>query len=57
MPNLFEIKLIFQLITVGYPGILDCIDYTYVAIVKPKEKLESYKYHKGFYSLNVQIIC
>ncbi|XP_046407501.1 putative nuclease HARBI1 [Ischnura elegans] len=40
-----------------FPGVLGAIDCTHVAIVTPLEGEEGYKNHKGFYSLNAQMIC
>ena len=39
-----------------FPGVLGAIDCTHVAIVTPVEGEEGYKNHKGFYSLNAQMV-
>lgn len=41
----------------GFPGTIGCIDGTHVAILKPVQDAHNYLNRKGYYSLNVQIIC
>ena len=52
-----ESKRSFYLRT-GLPGIIGCIDGTHVRIVAPKKELQHlYLNRKGYYSLNVMIVC
>lgn len=39
------------------PGVVMCVDGTHVKILPPSENRELYLNRKGFYSLNVMIIC
>jgi hypothetical protein len=43
----------------GFPGVIGCIDGTHIPITKPRNcaQPEIYRCRKGFYSLNVQLIC
>jgi hypothetical protein len=40
----------------GFPHLLGCIDCTHIALFTPTEHEESYMNHKGFHSLNVQMV-
>lgn len=41
----------------GLPGIVGCIDGTQIRIIGPSQNEEEYVNRKGFYSLNIQVIC
>ncbi|XP_063220483.1 putative nuclease HARBI1 [Bacillus rossius redtenbacheri] len=41
----------------GFRGVVGCIDCTHIAIRKPSEHEETFVNHKGFHSLNVQVVC
>lgn len=41
----------------GFPATIGCVDGTHVAILKPVQDAHNYLNRKGYYSLNVQIIC
>ncbi|XP_031348432.1 putative nuclease HARBI1 [Photinus pyralis] len=41
----------------GFPGVIGCVDGTHVAILKPRVDAHNFLNRKGYYSLNVQIIC
>ncbi|XP_055910925.1 putative nuclease HARBI1 [Eupeodes corollae] len=41
-----------------FPGVIGCIDGTHVRIIAPKKNLQHlYLNRKGYYSLNVMIVC
>ncbi|XP_055918715.1 putative nuclease HARBI1 [Eupeodes corollae] len=41
-----------------FPGVIGCIDGTHVQIIAPKKNLQHlYLNRKGYYSLNVMIVC
>lgn len=53
----YEIKKHFFRKT-GFPGVIGCIDGTHVAIIPPSvEQRFKYLNRKGFYSLNVMVVC
>jgi hypothetical protein len=59
MPNnLADIKTAFYQYG-GFPGVIACVDGTHVPIAKPKlmPETEVFRCRKGYYSLNVQIVC
>jgi hypothetical protein len=43
----------------GFPGVIGCIDGTHIPIVKPRNhpQPEIFRCRKGFFSINVQILC
>lgn len=42
----------------NFPGVIGCIDGTHVPIQVPKNEVsETFRCRKGFFSLNVQMIC
>ncbi|XP_066600749.1 putative nuclease HARBI1 [Prorops nasuta] len=41
----------------GFPGVLGAIDGTHVKIVKPEEHPEAYINRKGYYSIQLQVVC
>ncbi|XP_062608924.1 putative nuclease HARBI1 [Saccostrea cucullata] len=41
----------------GFPGILGCIDGTFIRIQTPKENEQDFVNRKGYHSLNVQMTC
>ncbi|KAJ8941174.1 hypothetical protein NQ314_010473 [Rhamnusium bicolor] len=41
----------------GFPGVLGVIDGTYIKIDKPSDDPDSYINRKGFYSIQVQLLC
>ena len=41
----------------GFPGAVGCIDCTHVRIRRPKENAENFINRKGFFSINVQVVC
>ncbi|XP_017486348.1 PREDICTED: putative nuclease HARBI1 isoform X1 [Rhagoletis zephyria] len=42
----------------GFPGVVGCIDGTHVRIISPKKEMQHlYLNRKGYYSLNVMILC
>lgn len=40
-----------------FPGVIGAIDGTHIAILKPREEAHNFLNRKGYYSINVQIIC
>ncbi|CAB3256809.1 unnamed protein product [Arctia plantaginis] len=41
----------------GVPGVIGCIDGTFVAIIRPKEHEDAYFCRNGYHAINVAIIC
>jgi nuclease HARBI1 len=43
----------------GFPGVIACVDGTHIPIIRPKHRAETevFRCRKGYYSLNVQIVC
>ena len=55
--NLIHIKDKFHDIA-GFPGVIGAVDGTHIRISKPtNNEAELFRCRKGFYSLNVQVIC
>ena len=44
--------------TAGFPGVIGCVDGTHVPIYVPMNDIsETFRCRKGFFSLNVQMVC
>ena len=41
----------------GFPGVIGCVDGTHIWIIGPHENEKDYVNRKGYYSINVQVIC
>jgi hypothetical protein len=43
----------------GFPGVVGCVDGTHIPILKPSHhaQTEIYRCRKGYFSLNVQLVC
>ena len=55
--NLNRISALFQR-TCGFPDVIGCIDGTHIPILVPmNDRSETFRCRKGYFSLNVQMIC
>ncbi|XP_021712444.1 putative nuclease HARBI1 [Aedes aegypti] len=41
----------------GFPGVIGCVDGTHVSIIAPTHDKHLFYNRKGFYSLNVMLVC
>lgn len=41
----------------GFPGVLGAIDRCHILVKGPRKNLKQYINHKGFHSLQLQVIC